>query len=535
MAVATDSAYGIFSTTTPKMSTRPRQAAPAAVAVFLLLLLTALASTTAAAATTATATANHQQQHRQRQRQAQQQQKQRPSSIVLGSSMESAITVSSILEIDEECYAPLYNSDLDGDGRVDRDEYVVFANSISDDYFAQACRSNNPQKCNFDKLPLAMQSNFINLACLCERFGGSEDCCVGDQAHIATDGAGPDDDPSNTEALYLFTVCRDTYTAVEEVQTPPPTIGTASPTGKPTKAPTTASPTKEPTAKPTAVQETPEPTPQPTTASPTVKPTVKITPEPTPSPTTAPPTPPPTQSPVRTTDDPTVAPTPSPTTRAPVTTPTIVTPSPTVATTAAPTTSSPTTTPLTTGPLPVSFDYTISNLQGYDADDVETGTGGNTMKDDLEGALAILVPQIVEETFGGNGNSGGGRQRGRRRMRMRVGGLVPQEKQQHRRRKLLVEYDPSADPATVDSLEDIGEFIFTDLCFLVVLLFSLLICTKSIPLCLTYKCLTLPFLPAYSPKRLPRRNSGRIDVSVGNVHGHIAAHRRESDGRHEGL
>ena len=47
---------------------------------------------------------------------------------------------------------------------------------------------------------------------------------------------------------------------------------------------------------------------------------------------------------------------------------------------------------------------------------------------------------------------------------MRVEVVVGQEQQQHKRqqqrsRELLVEYDPNADPATVDSLEDIGECV----------------------------------------------------------------------------
>ena len=402
---------GIFqdSTKMSKTSTRPWRA-PAAV-VFLLLI--ALVSTTDAAAAAGGI-------HRQTQ-----QQQQDSSSIFVGSALESAITVSSLLEIDEECYAPLYQSDLDGDGRVDRDEYVVFVNAISDDYFASACRNNNPQKCNFDQLPLAVQSNFINLACLCERFGGADDCCVLDNAHIATDGAGPNDDPTNAQALYLFTVCRDTYTAVEEVRTPSPTIA-------PTKTPTTMAPTSSPTETPTA-----KPTGKPT-RSPTIKPTRSPTANPTPSPTKKPP-PPPTKSPVRITDDPTEAPSPTTTTVAPVSAPPVVV-------TPAPTASS----PLITGPLPVSFGYTISNLQGYDASDVQMGTGGNTIQQDLEGALGILVPQVVEETFG----------TGQRRMQQ----MQLQIQQQQRHRKLLVEYDPSADPATVDSLEDIGEFIVLMCC-----------------------------------------------------------------------
>ena len=203
----------------------------------------------------------------------------------------------------------MLRSDADGDGRIDRDEYAFFANALSGGYFtAAACTTNSRgdkikrrafddhyqgdkiQRCDFDLLPLALQSNFINLACLCERFqfgggegaDGAEGCCVGDNAHISASGAGPDEEPTQQEALYLGTVCRETHTAVEEVRTAAPTDRpTASPTAQPT-----ASPTKAPTSKPTA-----NPTNQPTvspTKGPTEKPTARITDAPTVGPTEAP-------------------------------------------------------------------------------------------------------------------------------------------------------------------------------------------------------------------------------------------------------
>ena len=77
--------------------------------------------------------------------------------------------------------------------------------------------------------------------------------------------------------------------------------------------------------------------------------------------------------------------------------------------------------------------------------------------------------------------------------------VVGQEQQQQKRqqqrqrsRNLLVEYDPNADPATVDSLEDIGECFALMLTMFLLLLLLLLIFVyrrrrlmlQSLPLCL---------------------------------------------------
>ena len=376
--------------------------------------------------------------------------------------------------LDGQCRSSLFQSDANSDGRIDRDEYASFANALSGGYFtASACTTNTKgdkiKRCAFDDLPLALQSNFINLACLCERFQfGDGDCCVGDNAHISAAGAGPDEEPTQQEALYLGTVCRETHTAVEEVRTAAPTDR---PTGKPTAQPT-ESPTKAPTSKPTAGP-TDQPTVSPTAAptkGPTARPTAGITGAPTAAPTEA------------------EAPTPAvPTTP---TTPTATTP------TAAPTKAPTAPTRMITGPLPVTFGYSISNLDGYDAADVIAGSGGNAIAADLRGALGtILIPAVVAETFGGNGSEGARRQQRQRRLGERRptssnehpspsqkggGGETQQQQQQQmlmttmrtttttssgrrRRRRLLVQYDPEVDPApTVDSVVDIGELVGFD-------------------------------------------------------------------------
>jgi len=169
--------------------------------VALLCAPTSSASASSASASSASASHGAHQPRRQAQEDG-------GSSIFAAAGIESGggtsggLTVSSLLEVDAQCHDPLYQSDANGDGRIDRDEYAAFANALSGGYFADsACTQNNKgevKKCDFDLLPLALQSNFINLACLCERFrfGGAlddesvnkseSDCCVGDNAHIST-------------------------------------------------------------------------------------------------------------------------------------------------------------------------------------------------------------------------------------------------------------------------------------------------------------------------------------------------------------
>eukprot|EP00561_Arcocellulus_cornucervis_P004433 CAMPEP_0185825988 /NCGR_PEP_ID=MMETSP1322-20130828/31319_1 /TAXON_ID=265543 /ORGANISM="Minutocellus polymorphus, Strain RCC2270" /LENGTH=418 /DNA_ID=CAMNT_0028523713 /DNA_START=301 /DNA_END=1554 /DNA_ORIENTATION=+ len=339
----------------------------------------------------------------------------------------AGLTAPSLLEIDAQCRSPLFQSDGNNDGRIDRDEYAFFANALSGGYFtASACTTNNSgskiKRCDFDGLPLALQSNFINLACLCERFQFGADgeetdgCCVGDNAHISAAGAGPDEEPTEREALYLLTVCRETYTAVEEVRTAPPTE-------KPTKAPT-ESPTErdvygrgggpdrasdgeadqgsdgEPHGESdqgsdgesdqgTYEQADGEPY-RPAHSESDGESNEEANEE----------------AHRQDPDDPTAGPTEAaeaPTPVAAPTTTTTPTAAPTVPTVpSAP--SAPTSPGGVTGPLPVSFGYAISNLGGYDAAAIvaDPPAGGNTIAADLRGALwTFLVPEVVAETFGG--------------------------------------------------------------------------------------------------------------------------------------
>jgi hypothetical protein len=175
-----------------------------------------------------------------------------------------------------DCRNNLYSSDADGDGRVDQDEYVTFVRSEGPDGFL-------PNVDSFVLLPIMLQSNFYTLACLCRTQPGNNEgsrCCVGDNAHLSTNGTAPDETPTEEQGDYLSLVCGLTARAIDaavEEQTDSPTEfvtdapsapPSMSPTASPvmeTLSPTTSLPTASPTVMPTAA-----PTDAPSTVTPTV-------------------------------------------------------------------------------------------------------------------------------------------------------------------------------------------------------------------------------------------------------------------------
>ena len=76
------------------------------------------------------------------------------------------------------------------------------------------------------------------------------------------------------------------------------------------------------------------------------------------------------------------------------------------------------------------------------AEGILTGANGNTVLEDVEGGLALLIPDLVEDTFGG----GGGDESIRKRRMLR------------NYRKMLVEY-AEAEPPKITNVYSAGEFI----------------------------------------------------------------------------
>jgi len=191
----------------------------------------------------------------------------------------------------DRCWGILNDSDANADGRVDKAEYVDFAQQLEEGVIDDVDE--------YADLPLAYVASFTATACLCNNplAGGDPDavdCCQGDNAHIRVT-VPPSQSPNSTEVNYLYTACSLTTGAAELVQNSPPPLNpptdmpVVAPTDAPTEAPTesptdepTASPTDEPTAsptdEPTEAQEgtssptlSPAPTPKPSTEKPTIE------------------------------------------------------------------------------------------------------------------------------------------------------------------------------------------------------------------------------------------------------------------------
>ena len=93
---------------------------------------------------------------------------------------------------------------------------------------------------------------------------------------------------------------------------------------------------------------------------------------------------------------------------------------------------------------PVNFVFNLPVAdEDITAEDIMSGADGNTVLEDVEGGLALLLPDLVEDTFGGSG--GDERKRKRRMLR--------------NHRKMLVEY-ADAEPPKITNVYSAGEFIF---------------------------------------------------------------------------
>jgi hypothetical protein len=123
------------------------------------------------------------------------------------------------------CYSDLNKADRNGDGLVKRNEYLNFIQ----EYGKRICFST-------DKLTLQQSATFNTLACICkDQEGSTEDCCIGKNAEIQTNGAlTPIADQTPGQKNYLTTVCKLTDATIEgqcppvvrDREVPPPAIVT---------------------------------------------------------------------------------------------------------------------------------------------------------------------------------------------------------------------------------------------------------------------------------------------------------------------
>ena len=138
----------------------------------------------------------------------------------------------------DECWKALNGSDQNLDGRVDPEEYVLFAQDLEPGVIDDVT--------SYDQLPTAFQASFTATACLCNNplAGGNADatdCCLEDQAHIRIPVA-PSQSPNATEVNYLYTACALTSGAAEIVETTPTKTPTVPFTPAPSPPPSRESP-----------------------------------------------------------------------------------------------------------------------------------------------------------------------------------------------------------------------------------------------------------------------------------------------------
>ena len=108
------------------------------------------------------------------------------------------------------CYDALYQSDENGDGILQKYEYINFIAYFSEgDFDAE----------NYVYLPVGLKVNFVHLSCRCKfhpksKENGGDDCCQGPQKGIYISGTGPQEVPTPEEEVYLQMACADTHGAI---------------------------------------------------------------------------------------------------------------------------------------------------------------------------------------------------------------------------------------------------------------------------------------------------------------------------------
>jgi hypothetical protein len=148
---------------------------------------------------------------------------------LLVSPLLGAIAVTSLKknQATPECWEALESADINGDGRVEASEYPLFLALYRPEVVSQ--------QETFSGLPLALQSTFFTLACGCIDYGGLEDCCVGDNAHLPAS-----EDAPVTQLLQVCYLTDDTFDSLTTIS--------AGPTTSPVNVPQTGSVTPPPSS-----------------------------------------------------------------------------------------------------------------------------------------------------------------------------------------------------------------------------------------------------------------------------------------------
>ena len=288
----------------------------------------------------------------------------------------------------QECYDALIQADVNNDRRVTADEYVTVLQILGPPGFLENVT-------DFAELPYRIKTTFNALACLCTRQGETNDCCLGDNAHISTNGAAPGETPTPEQSAYLSTVCVATIRSITAVLEP-----TSEPSSAPSIRPSSIVPTVEPSVVPTEL--VPMPSSSPTSNPPTIM-SVRPTATPSAAPSNTGDLPAPTVMPTEFVSIPSEIPASAMPSSSPTSSPpTTMSVPPTAKPSAAPSnpgnTSAPTTTPSPTqsSPIPIPVAYVIQVPNGENVPLTEQDIGN------LEAAMDILAPLVADEVFNSN-------------------------------------------------------------------------------------------------------------------------------------
>lgn len=131
---------------------------------------------------------------------------------------------------------PIHNADDDQNGVLNKEEYVIFADTVSGGYL-----SKNDRADGFLDMPLALQETYVVLSCLCELYQsepspwGGKGCCTAnyftgsdDHIGIRTNGTAPDEELTKIQKDYFTYVCGTMVEALDglglELASPPPSV-----------------------------------------------------------------------------------------------------------------------------------------------------------------------------------------------------------------------------------------------------------------------------------------------------------------------
>ena len=122
----------------------------------------------------------------------------------------------------EYCYEAMGRHDGDLNKRITKNEFLGFCQDFG---------GNTECLANLVELPIELQSVWNEITCECAQRGGAEDCCIGSNAHIPTNGVLPSDTTTISQQQFLRQACLRTDQAIIAYCGPPPVPRVIGPPG----------------------------------------------------------------------------------------------------------------------------------------------------------------------------------------------------------------------------------------------------------------------------------------------------------------